>query len=272
MTTDEATIEFLKRISFEYPKHMLCYFAANAACGNVLPFLQNLVGVLARIDTVTPGYCVEMLHRLAGVSGTGEDPYEAILQILAEIYVTGGALAAADVESGRPCFAHEPGAARGKNPECEVRIAGQWCAIEVKMPKLIKHRNNRPANPWQLTARLDEVREQLEGPQTLPRDNPVKDFLISADAKFRGYEHHRADALRLLVILWDDFCNEPIAALLNPNAGLLTHAYPVVSATSGAARRWGACHCARPRGPAPATRTRGSAAPSAAPQTSERPK
>ena len=31
MTSNEAVTEFLKRIPFEYPKHMLCYFASNAA-------------------------------------------------------------------------------------------------------------------------------------------------------------------------------------------------------------------------------------------------
>lgn len=145
-----------------------------------------------------------------------------VLQILGEIYVTGGALAAADVEAGKPCFAHEPGAAGQKNPECEVRIGGRWCAIEVKTPKLISHRNIRTENPWQLNTRLAGLRDGLKGGQTLPRDNPVKDFLISADAKFAAYEHHRPGALRLLTIVWDDFCNEPIAALLNQNAGLLT--------------------------------------------------
>ena len=224
MTRDEVTLEFLKRIPFEYPKHMLCAFAREAAAGRNLPFLEALVGVLARIDTVNPGYAVEMLNRIAGVTGTGEHQYEAILQVLAEIYVTGGVLAGADVDAGKPCFAHEPAAAAGKNPECEVRIAGRWCAIEVKMPKLINHRNNRTVNPWQLTARIDGLREQLEGDQTLPRDNPVKDFLILADAKFAAYERYRRDALRLATIVWDDFCNEPIAALLHPAAGLLTPA------------------------------------------------
>ena len=222
MTTDEATIEFLKRIPSEYPKHMLCFFAANAAGGVVLPFLRDLVAVLARVDTAAPGYCAAMLDRIAAVPGTGQGPYEAILQILSEIYVTGGALAAADVEAGEPCIVHEPGDAGEKNPECEVKIAGRWCAIEVKTPQLINHRNSRGSVPWQLNTRMAALRESLKGGQILPRDNPVKDFLISADAKFTAYERYRPGAFRLLIIVWDDFCNEPIAALLNECAGLLT--------------------------------------------------
>ena len=58
--------------------------------------------------------------------------------------------------------------------------------------------------------------------KVLPRDNPVKDFLISANEKFKVYSKMRPEAYRILTVVWDDFCNEPIAALLNPNSGLLT--------------------------------------------------
>jgi hypothetical protein len=50
----------------------------------------------------------------------------------------------------------------------------------------------------------------------------VKDFLVSAEAKFTIFEGHRPNSLRLLFIIWDDFCNEPISALLSPVSGLLT--------------------------------------------------
>lgn len=59
-------------------------------------------------------------------------------------------------------------------------------------------------------------------PKTLPRDNPVKDFLISANAKFAEYSAIRPDALRILTIVWDDYCHEAIAALTSPVSGLLT--------------------------------------------------
>jgi hypothetical protein len=56
---------------------------------------------------------------------------------------------------------------------------------------------------------------------TLPRDNPVKDFLVDADAKFKAFKS-KADCTTVLVIVWDDFIYEPITALAHPKSGLLT--------------------------------------------------
>jgi hypothetical protein len=221
MLPNDALTLFLERIPSEYPKHMLCYFAGNAARGVVLPFVNGLCRALAEIDSATPGYANEMMNRLAAIKDKGEAQYEAILQILAEIYVTQGVVEAASHTGVGPQVAHEPGPSGKKNPECEALIAGHWCAIEVKTPKLIEYGRLRASKPWQLTARMQgEATKALQA--TLPRDNPVKDFLVSAEAKFAIYESHRPNALRLLVIIWDDFCNEPIAALVNPMSGLLT--------------------------------------------------
>lgn len=57
---------------------------------------------------------------------------------------------------------------------------------------------------------------------TLPRDNPVKDFLISADTKFAAFGADDRDFYGLLVVVWDDFIYEPITALIHPASGLLT--------------------------------------------------
>lgn len=221
MLPTDALKLFLERIPSEYPKHMLCYFAANAARGIVFPFVNGLCCALAEIDSATPGYANEMLNRLAAIKDTGEAQYEAVLQVLAEIYVTQGVVKAASHTGVVPQVAHEPGPSGKKNPECEAMIAGHWCAIEVKTPKLIEHGRLRSTNPWQVTARVPrETTKALQA--TPPRDNPVKDFLLSSEAKFAIYESHRPNALRLLVIVWDDFCNEPIAALVSPVSGLLT--------------------------------------------------
>ncbi len=219
MTTTEALCLFLEKIPAEYPKHMLCYFAGNAARGTLLPFTVGLLKCLAELDSAMPGYAKEVLDRIAGIKGTGEPQYEAVLEILGEMYVTQGVVEAAHGAN----VSHEPGRAGGKNPECEALIADCWCAIEVKTPRLIAHRNSRATKEWQLNTRMPT--EFQEGRQvTLPRDNPVKDFLISSEAKFEEYETYRQDALRILVIVWDDFCNEPIAALVSPVSGLLTPA------------------------------------------------
>jgi hypothetical protein len=55
-----------------------------------------------------------------------------------------------------------------------------------------------------------------------PRDNVVKDFLISANDKFDSFKKCNADSICVLVIVWDDFIYEPISALINRSSGLLT--------------------------------------------------
>jgi len=60
------------------------------------------------------------------------------------------------------------------------------------------------------------------GGATLPRDNPVKDFLASANAKFAAFRQADPAFVGVLFIVWDDYVNEPIGALLNPASGLLT--------------------------------------------------
>lgn len=55
----------------------------------------------------------------------------------------------------------------------------------------------------------------------MPRDNPVKDFLIDADAKFAPFKS-KADYTSMLIILWDDFIYESITALAHAQSGLLT--------------------------------------------------
>jgi len=212
---------FLDKIPSKYPEHMLCYFALNAQHGVVLPFLLGFTRTLAEIDSASPGYAEEMLQRLAGIKQTGEAQYEAVLQILGEIYVTQGVVEAADRENNVVFVGHEPGPHGNKNPECEARIRGQWCAIEVKTPQLIAHARQREKNDLQISTRLPRELTRDKA-ATLPRDNPVKDFLVSAEEKFAAYEGHRPGAMRLLVIVWDDFCYEPIAALVSPISGLLT--------------------------------------------------
>jgi hypothetical protein len=54
---------------------------------------------------------------------------------------------------------------------------------------------------------------------TLPRDNPVKDFLVSADAKFEHFKETDANFIGVLVIIWDDFIYEPISSLISESAG-----------------------------------------------------
>ncbi len=200
---------------------MLHYFAAHAAHGNVRPFVAELAQALATIDTAVPSLAVEMLDRIAAIRGIGEDPYESIIQILAEIYVAEGAVTTADRDDvAHPVFSHEPRTPGGKNPEFDACGGGRWYAVEVKTPRLIDYGRQREQQQLQLTARLPNP--SAFGPATLPRDNPVKDFLVSADAKFEAYNGVRPDASAILTIVWDDFVQEAVSALSHPQSGLFT--------------------------------------------------
>ncbi len=221
MASEKILATFLEEVPAEYPKHMLCYFANNAARGIDLPFTTALLRVLETAEETCPGYSRKMLARIGAIHGTGADQYEALLSILAEVYVTGGLIEKADRDGDALYFVHEPAMGQQKNPEFEVRVGGQWCAVEVKAARLIKNSQLRAQSDWQFCVRLPKGSLPLDEP-TLPRDNPVKDFLISANQKFKAYEEYRCGAFRALVIVWDDFCNEPIAALTSPVSGLLT--------------------------------------------------
>ena len=155
------------------------------------------------------------------------DPHwEQLLQRMAEIHVIHQAImfswpTAVD-------FLWEPRLIKdGKNPELSVKGNCLHFGIEVKTPSLFDHSRKRSENPQQLPARslLHQTLQRItSGDQetTLPRDNPIKDFLSSADGKFAGFRAIRRDFIGALVIVWDNFIFEPISSLLHPSCGLFT--------------------------------------------------
>jgi len=166
-----------------------------------------------------------MIDRLASISGKeGYLPhYEQLLQVLAEIYIFNQAATYFHKEDEVE-FIYEP--TRGdsrKNPEFIIKTKDYDIGIEVKQPSLIEHINKRGEKPYQVSIRLPFVdtlgerfgRENI----TLPRDNPVKDFLISADAKFKNFKKSK-NFFSVLFIIWDDFIYEPISALIGEPSGL----------------------------------------------------
>jgi len=202
---------------------MFNYFAKLSAEKIVVPFTFGLANALGVIEEVSPGYASEMIERMASVKGIGNEPYESLLQILGEIYVTSGAALAVDLgENGEKLFTHEPRSTKNsKNPEFESRSNSVWYAVEVKTPKLNDFSKIRTEKEWQAIARMPQETIDEFSP-TLPRDNPIKDFLISANEKFAAYSNYRSDSYRILTIVWDDFVQEAITALVSPGSGLLT--------------------------------------------------
>jgi hypothetical protein len=113
-----------------------------------------------------------------------------------------------------------------------VRLADVRIGVEVKTPSPDAYRMIRDQSSLQYLSRLDDEALRREG-FTLPRDNPVKDFLASANEKFKPFRKADPNFYGVLVVVWDDYINAPIAALLAPSSGLFT---PNSFARDGAAQ------------------------------------
>lgn len=197
------------------------------------PMALSILWACGRIDAKAPGregrpgIGTKLLQELAQIGGRDrhEPHYEMLLQKMAEILVIERIVGCVWPEG--TTFEHEPAAFRdGPRPELLVVTPTGRLVVEVKAPALFNHIRQRGANGVQLPYRNGvprEVAQQVAGGDglTLPRDYPVRDFLMDADRKFRGF---RADGTTasLLVIVWDDYIYEPISSLVNKGSGLLT--------------------------------------------------
>ncbi|NJM73101.1 MAG: hypothetical protein HC862_24815 [Scytonema sp. RU_4_4] len=126
-------------------------------------------------------------------------------------------------------FRWEPTPASGskKNPEIIVQSNDYQIGVEVKAPSILNHIRQRSSNSLQFPARvlpkhIIEIFPGADGGVTFPRDNPVKDFLISADKKFAPFKQENENFSSILVIVWDDYVYEPISSLTHPFCGLFT--------------------------------------------------
>jgi hypothetical protein len=192
------------------------------------PLAASIIDALVHCDRAMPGYAETFVTRFASTGGKEKHlpHYEQLLQQLAELHVVRQVVSfdwPGSVE-----FAAEPMAqASRKNPEITVRHEGIIYGIEVKAPALHAHNKARNTNSTQVPARLftPEMLARLKRNNeslTLPRDNPVKDFLRSADKKFAAFKREVDNFVGILVIVWDDHVYEPISSLFHESSGLLT--------------------------------------------------
>lgn len=184
-----------------------------------LPVMRSL----AVIEQQMEGHSRALLMSLVGClkRKSGVERHDAVLQWCAEVYVV--AQLAHYHWPVRPIFLAEPrSSSSSKNPEVAVRLDGiGTLAVEVKAPRLTEYRDEWSRSTVQLTSRLPKG--AVSSADSLkPRDNPVKDFLLSANGKFAGMKQDDPGLTSVLFIAWDDFVNEPLAALLAPSSGLLT--------------------------------------------------
>ncbi len=196
--------------------------------GSFHPFSDAIITVISEIDKKIPGFADDAIKVLASISGREKyvPHYEQLLQLLAEFHVIRqiGKYNWPEFHS----FEYEPVATGSKkNPEVSVRYNGLEIGVEVKSPSLITHIYQRSTNPTQIVGRIfdkDAISDLPEADKgiTLPRDNPLKDYLVSANGKFQAFKKERGNFYGILVVVWDDFIYEPISALLHANGGLFT--------------------------------------------------
>ena len=196
--------------------------------GNNHPFAQSIVGACVDVVGYIPNYASAMIDALASIGGREKHlpHWEQLLQRLCELHVIRHVVTHPWPEGTR--FEWEPTVEGTRtNPELAVHTVDYTLCIEVKAPAIFQHSSKRSQNPTQVVARVMPREELYHLPDaelgiTLPRDNPVKDFLIGSESKFHPFQQQLRPFFGVLVIVWDDFIHEPISALIHPDCGLFT--------------------------------------------------
>lgn len=192
------------------------------------PLATSIIESCFACEKKMPGYALEFIEKLCSFSGRElyKPHYDQILQHLAELLVVAHL---AKMLDDAWTFEKEPtsGDSR-KNPEIKIVKGDLTILVEVKSPSFLAYQEIRREACVQVAGRspigmdLASALSSEVGNRALPRDNNVKDFLISADAKFSEFKANLPNVLSILVIVWDDFIFEPITALINQHSGLLT--------------------------------------------------
>lgn len=193
------------------------------------PLSNSVLRACLDCEKHIPGFTKKMIDALASISGKEkyEPHYEQLLQRLAELHVIQQVV---NFDwSTETSFHWEPTPTSGskKNPEIIVQSIDHQIGIEVKAPSIFNHIRQRSSNALQFPARV-LPKHSIEnfpgagGGVTFPRDNPIKDFLISAEGKFEPFKKENKNFFSILVIVWDDYVYEPISSLTHPFCGLFT--------------------------------------------------
>lgn len=224
--TREELIEHIKNSSIFGSWHWYEYHFNFLNVGLEHPFAKSIIDSCMAIERKIPGYSKRMIDHVASIKGRDRylPHYDQLKQILAELLVVSH-LAGQYLDAE---FEDEPSIGESKkNPEITIKTNEYFLGVEVKSPKLREHVEQRSSRDVQLPGRMPiagQLIEQAGGKEnvTIPRDNPVKDFLISADEKFSEFKKELDNFYGILVIVWDDHIYEPITSLISEHSGLFT--------------------------------------------------
>lgn len=197
-------------------------------------FGLQLLMALATCEMIASGLGFQLAKELAEIpyarDQKGQQMFEHLLQKLFEVTVL-RTLVSIEWPDGT-VFLHEPiNPASNKRPEFVIDTPDRVFVFEVKCPGLLDHQRKRTKNPRQFPARTmlskSEIRERalalFAGDVTLPQDNKLKDFLVSAEEKIAGFQTAKPQT-GVLVVAWDGFMYEPISSFNHVESGLFTEA------------------------------------------------
>lgn len=222
MTREDLWQELSSRIQ-SCNWHFFQYHVRKVLGGGRVQLIDSMIEALFVIESAMTGAGRDYINKIVSFSNKANHTphYDQLLQVLAEMLVVQHAVSYGWANlKGHVYEPVQTGSA--KNPEIVVSLADLSVGVEVKAPEFVKKHNERGTKPQQVATRTD-ILKLLDKDQTmLPRDNPVKDFLISANAKFASFKAADPNFYGLLVIVWDDFIYEPISALVGQPAGLFT--------------------------------------------------
>lgn len=190
------------------------------------PFAYQMIEAILDCEEEIDGFGDDFLDAILAIRDKNkfQDHYDQLMQRMAELVVVRQSL---QIPCEQPKYFIEPTAGDSKKrPDLVIRAKDTMIAIEVKAPACLKQKALRKPDTWQILARLPGDQNKLKealGFKTLvlPRDNAIKDFLLSADEKFASFKADD-DFLTLLIIVWDDYMHEIITSLTHEASGLLT--------------------------------------------------
>ena len=187
------------------------------------PLAKSIVDLTFELESVLPKSGINYIDKIASINDKKNETkhYDQLMQVLAELLIVHKAATYKWGDNIK--LAYEPTAGNpNKNPELTIATDLLEIGIEVKAPEFNKKHNERATKPQQIPSRSDIIKIVDKEETMLPRDNPVKDFLISANKKFEEFKIANPNFYSVLVIVWDDFIYEPISAISSPQAGLFT--------------------------------------------------
>lgn len=219
----KEVIDFINNSDFFKKWHFLKYHFDFYNNGSEHPLAKSIVEMIIEVENIIPKTGLDYIKKIASINNKPNNikHYQQILQILAELIIIHKAVTFHWAQ--KSFFLYEPRAGGSpKNPELTITTDTLSIGLEVKAPEFVTKHNERATKQLQIPSRSYLFTVCDKEKTMLPRDNALKDFLISADKKFEAFKKNNPHFYSVLVVVWDDFIFEPISALSSPQSGLFT--------------------------------------------------